>query len=228
MGSASPLSGGGSAAAGQLYAALLAAHGPQRWWPAESPFEVAVGAILVQRTAWHHAAAAVRKLQAGGLLDPAAVLDAPEKSLEAFVRPAGFYRQKSRTLRGFCAWLLAAGDFDSLTTRATTELRADLLRLRGIGPETADCILLYALHRPVFVVDAYTRRILVRTGLYPGAERAGYDRVAAWFEQRLAPEPSLFNEFHALLVAHGKSRCGTRPDCPRCELAGACAYAAEA
>lgn len=208
-----------------LYEALLAAHGPQGWWPGDSPFEIAAGAILVQRTAWRNADAALAALARAGLLAPESLAAAPPARLERLIRPAGFFRQKARTLGSFCEWLVDAGGFGALASRATPELRSALLSLRGIGPETADCILLYALDRPLFVVDAYARRIFARVGLEPEAERLGYGALAARIAAQLPPSSDLLNEFHALLVAHGKSLCRREPGCARCPLARQCDYA---
>jgi endonuclease-3 related protein len=207
-----------------LFAALRAHYGPQNWWPGQSPFEIAVGAILVQRTTWENAARAIDCLEAGARLTPAGVLGLSADALAALIRPAGFYRAKTRCVRGFCHWLLAAGGFGRLGGRATDAIRNELLTLTGIGPETADCVLLYALGRPVFVIDAYTRRALARTGLYPEANTAGYEALRAWFESRLPADAAMFNEFHALFVAHGKSACRTRPRCEDCPIAGTCDF----
>ena len=178
----------------QLCAALRDRYGPQNWWPGESPFEVAVGAILVQRTTWENAARAIACLKASDSLTAAGVLELSADALATRIRPAGFYRAKSRCLRDFCQWLLGVGGFGGLGERSTVAIRQELLSLTGIGPETADCILLYALGRPVFVIDAYTRRVLVRTGLHPMADRAGYEALRSWFETRLPSDAAMFNE----------------------------------
>jgi endonuclease-3 related protein len=208
----------------RLFDQLLAAHGPQHWWPGESPFEISVGAILVQRTAWHNAAAAIARLSQAGTLEPSAVAALETGRLQELIRPAGFFRQKSRTLQGFCSWLAAAGGFGVLRGRSTRRLRAELLALGGIGPETADSILLYALDRPVFVVDAYARRVFSRTGLRPDAERLSYGALGEWVETRLPADARVMNEYHALLVSHGKTWCRPRPVCDPCPVAQSCAY----
>ncbi|MBI2528024.1 MAG: endonuclease III domain-containing protein [Candidatus Rokubacteria bacterium] len=203
-----------------LHVALLARFGPQRWWPARGPFEVAVGAILTQHTAWSAAARAVGNLRSARALTAArlAALSAPR--LQRLVRPAGTYRLKARRLRGFTAWLLArhAGRMAALEGEPLARLRGELLALPGIGPETADSILLYGAGRPVFVADAYSRRVLARHRLV--APDIGYEDLRRFLEAHLPGDPRLFNELHALLVAVGKSHCGARPRCGGCPLSG--------
>ena len=202
----------------RLYRALLAHHGPQRWWPARTPFEVAVGAILTQHTAWPGAAQAVNALRARGLLVPVRLAATPAWKLELLVRPSGTYRLKARRLLDFTRWLLArfGGDFRAMRRAPLGPLRRELLRVPGLGPETADAILLYAAGRPVFVADAYTRRVLARHRLMPG--RGGYEDARAFLEAHLPSDPALFNELHALLVAVAKSHCRTVPHCASCPL----------
>lgn len=204
----------------RLYRALLARHGPQGWWPARTPFEVAVGAILTQHTAWPGAARAVAALRARGLLTPRRLAGCDIVALGRLVRPAGTYRLKARRLLDFAGWLLRRfdGDFRGLRRAPLGPLRRELLAVRGLGPETADAILLYAAGRPVFVADAYTRRVLARHRLLP--RQAGYEQARAFLEAHLPSDPALFNEFHALLVAVGKTRCRTVPHCKGCPLAG--------
>jgi endonuclease-3 related protein len=214
-----------SGGARRLFDRLLAAHGPQRWWPGESEFEIAVGAILVQRTAWHNAAVAIARLAEARLLEPSAIAALERQRLQRLIRSAGFFRQKSRTLQAFCDWLVGAGGFAALRDRPTATVRAELTALRGIGPETADSILLYALERPVFVIDAYARRVFSRTGLMPEAERVSYGALGDWTRARFPADARLLNEFHALLVAHGKAWYRQRPACGQCPLAESCAYA---
>ena len=208
----------------RLFDELISFHGRQRWWPGDSRFEVAIGAILVQRTSWRNAEAAIAALRSAALLDRHALCRAPLSDLEVHVRPAGFYRQKAKTAQRFADWLDRAGGFRTLATFPTPEVRKGLLSVRGIGPETADCILLYALERPVFIVDAYARRILARVGSRPDAARLRYEALQAWIEERLGTDANFYNEFHALLVAHRQSLCRPRPDCGACPLAGECAY----
>jgi endonuclease-3 related protein len=202
----------------RLYRALLARHGPQGWWPARTPFEVAVGAILTQHTAWTGAARAVAALRARGLLAPRRLATRAATTLGALVRPAGTYRLKARRLLDFTRWLLTrfGGDFRAMRRAPLGPLRREVLAVPGLGPETADAILLYAAGRPVFVADAYTRRVLVRHGLL--RRDAGYEEARAFLEAHLPSDPALFNEFHALLVAVAKTHCRTIAHCKACPL----------
>jgi endonuclease-3 related protein len=202
----------------RLYRALLAYHGPQHWWPARTPFEVAVGAILTQHTAWRGAALAITALRARGLLAPRRLAATPAVRLEPLVRPSGTYRLKTRRLLDFTRWLLTrfGGDFGAMRRAPLGPLRREILKVPGLGPETADAILLYAAGRPVFVADAYTRRVLARHRLMPG--RSGYEDARTLLEAHLPSDPALFNELHALLVAVAKSHCRTVPHCASCPL----------
>jgi endonuclease III related protein len=202
----------------RIYRALLARHGPQRWWPARTPFEVAVGAILVQHTAWTGAARAVASLRAARRLTPERLAATDLATLGALVRPAGTWRLKARRLADFTRWLLAraGSDFHGLRRAPLGPLRRELLAVPGLGPETADAILLYAAGRPVFVADAYARRVLARHGFVPAG--IGYEDARAFVEGRLPSDPALFNEFHALLVAVAKSHCRPVPLCETCPL----------
>jgi len=202
----------------RLHRALLAHYGPQRWWPARTPFEVAVGAILVQHTAWSGAARAIAALRAAGRLTPGRLVDAEAGTLGALVRPAGTWRLKARRLADFTRWLLArcGGDFRALRRAPLGPLRRELLAVPGLGPETADAILLYAAGRPVFVADAYARRVLARHRFVPAG--IAYEQARAFVEAHLPSDPALFNEFHALLVAVAKTHCRTVPSCGTCPL----------
>lgn len=202
-----------------LQSRLLAAHGPQRWWPAETRFEVLVGAVLTQNTAWTNVEKAIANLRAAGLLEAGAILAAGERLPEA-IRPSGTFNVKAERLRALCRWFVAGGGFAGLDARPTAELRHELLAVRGIGRETADAILLYAFERPVFVVDAYARRILGRLGLLAG--EPGYEALRAAVEAAAPGETGWFNELHALLVAHAKAHCRSRPLCGGCALQPEC------
>ncbi len=204
------------------FEALRAAHGPQRWWPAETPFEVMVGAVLTQNTAWVNVERGLARLTALTALAPESILELPEADLADCLRPVGYFNVKARRLRAFCAAFLAQGGLEGLSRLATPALRHRLLAVKGVGPETADDMLLYAFHRPVFVVDAYTRRLFVRLGDLAGNE--GYETIRHAFEHALGPDPLLFNEYHALIVRHGKEVCRTRPRCGDCCLADRCAH----
>ena len=205
-----------------LYARLLAAHGAQDWWPAETPFEVMVGAVLTQNTTWIQVERVIERLRAADLLRPAPLRDLPAETLAEYIRPAGYPRVKARRLQALCAWLVARGDLAGLIDRPTDVLRAELLAVHGVGPETADSILLYALGRPVFVIDAYTRRILSRYGLITGKEP--YEALRRLVESTLHSEDPAcdYNELHALLVRHAKTTCRVRPLCAACCLRVGC------
>jgi len=201
------------------YAALLGRFGPQQWWPGRTRLEVILGAILTQNTAWHNATLALRKLRQAGLLSWRGLRAAGLDTLEACVRPAGFYRQKARTIRNFVDWLERehGGSLSRLFSLPAEELRRRLLELRGVGPETADAILLYAAERPLFVADAYTRRVLSRHGVI--AADSGYHETQEFLHTHLPREAAFFNEFHALLVEVGKKHCTPHsPNCPQCPL----------
>lgn len=202
----------------RLYDALHQRFGPQDWWPATTRFEVVVGAILTQNTAWSNVERALTTLRAHRLLTPARLGPVPLRHLARLIRPSGTFRVKARRLRAF-VWYLRdryQGSLRRMSRAPLDALRSQLLDVSGIGPETADSILLYALGRPVFVVDAYTRRILSRHRLL--ARGAGYEEVRALFEHHLPSDPRLFNEYHALLVAVGKEYCRSRPRCGECPL----------
>src|SRR5262245_5892717 len=202
----------------RLYRALFTRFGAQRWWPGRSAYEIAVGAVLTQHTAWSNAARAVAALRARRLLRPARVVDLGQADLAAVIRPAGIYRLKARRLTAFTRWLLERhGGAWATVRRAPLEpLRRELLAVPGLGPETSDAILLYAAGRPVFVADAYVRRVLARHRLLD--RRAGYEQARRFLETHLPSDPALFNEFHALLVAAAKSHCRATPSCDRCPL----------
>ena len=202
----------------EIYDALLDAFGPQHWWPGDTPFEIALGAILTQNTSWANVEKAIANLRAAGCLEPPRFNALDGAELETLIRPAGYFRLKTKRLRNFMKWLFEdyAGELAALERVDTARLRAELLGISGIGPETADSILLYALNRPVFVVDAYTARVMVRHGLIePDID---YEQLQALFEYHLEPDVGLFNEYHALLVRVGKDFCKPRPKCPGCPL----------
>jgi endonuclease III related protein len=199
--------------------AMCLHYGPTGWWPGETPFEIAIGAILTQNTAWTNVEKALVNLRRERLLGPRRMLRAPTATLESALRPSGYYRQKTERVRLFCAWLQAR--YRSSMARMACEpletLRPALLSLKGIGPETADDILLYACGKPVFVVDTYTRRIFSRHGLAP--PEIGYEELRAFFERHLEEDIGLWREYHGLIVWTGKDFCGTVPRCDGCPLA---------
>ena len=197
---------------------LHASFGPQHWWPGRTRFEIIVGAILTQNTAWSNVEKAIGLLRRDGLLDPKRLHAAPLRRVETRIRPAGYFRVKARRLRSFTGFLVRAfgADLRRMFLVPTDRLRETLLDVHGVGPETADSILLYAGGRPVFVVDAYTRRLLERHGwVKPGAS---YDEIAALMRDALPRRAAWYNECHALIVALGKEYCRTRPRCSRCPL----------
>lgn len=202
----------------RLYRGLERQFGPQHWWPGRTSFEIAVGAVLTQNTAWINAARAVAALRARGLLSPHRLDALPETELASVIRSAGTYRLKARRLRAFTQWLIErfGGRFLGMRRAPLSSVRRELLRVPGLGPETVDSILLYSAGRPVFVADAYARRVLARHRII--APNAAYEDVRAFMETHLPSDPALFNECHALLVALGKRYCRTRPRCDECPL----------
>jgi endonuclease-3 related protein len=204
----------------ELYQRLWETWGPQGWWPGDTPFEVAVGAILTQNTNWGNVARALTALKGQNLLEPQALYELPETELARLIRPAGYYNVKARRLKNFLDFLgnyyghsmarLAADDLASL--------RPALLSIKGVGPETADSILLYALDKPTFVVDAYTFRILSRHDLID--EACPYEELRQLFMEHLPAQVPLYQEYHALLVRLGKEWCRPQPRCPSCPVAG--------
>jgi len=213
-----------------VYRRLLEVYGPQRWWPGETPFEVIVGAVLTQSAAWTNVEKAIANLKAAGVLSPEGLARLDEAELARMVYPAGYFNAKARKLKAFVEMLRDRFGGDPSTPLRTGlermlaapvgELRPLLLGTHGIGPETADAILLYAAGRPVFVIDAYTRRLFSRLGIAP--ERDTYEAWRALFEAGLEPDASLFNEYHALTVRHGKERCRRLPICDGCPLLAVC------
>jgi len=206
-----------------VYERLYGHFGPQHWWPGDSPFEVMVGAILTQNTAWNNVEKAIINLKANGALSPEAILATPHERLADWLRPSGYFNIKAERLQGFCRWFQEAGRLPRLARLQTKALRHALLSVRGVGPETADDMLLYAFNRPVFVIDAYTRRLFSRLGLISGEE--GYETLRAQLEDhfgRGAEQVPLYNEYHALIVAHAKDFCRKRPLCKGCPLARRC------
>jgi endonuclease-3 related protein len=201
----------------RIYRRLHQAFGPQHWWPGDTPLEVAVGAVLTQNTAWANVEKAMAVLKSRRLLSLNKLARLSPTRLAPLIRSAGFYNVKARRLAALLGWLKAQGGFAALNRTPTPDLRPLLLACNGVGPETADSILLYALGRPVFVVDAYTRRILSRYGLIAGDEP--YETLRLMFESSLPRSPKLYNEYHALLVRLAKVNCRLRPLCDSCPLA---------
>ncbi len=201
-----------------IYHKLFERFGPQHWWPAQEPFEVIVGAILTQSTAWTNVEKAIANLKAAGKLSPGALRRLPEAELAALIHPCGYYNIKARKLKTFVDWFGERynDNLEKLFSGDIVSVRRELLGVNGIGEETADSILLYAGNKPVFVIDAYTRRIIERLGLAP--QNNSYAAYQSLFMSNLLTDVKLFNEFHALLVRLGKEHCRKRPLCDGCCL----------
>lgn len=202
----------------EMYAALMEAYGPQAWWPGETPTEVVIGAILTQNTSWKNVERAIVRLRSAGALNWGRLRAMPIEDVAELIRPAGYYNVKARRLKNFVAWLFeeAGGELEGLTGRDLASLRESLLSVSGVGRETADAILLYALGKATFVVDAYTARVAKRHRLID--TDAGYEELKELFEGALARDAEMFNEYHALLVAVGKRHCKPRAQCAGCPL----------
>jgi endonuclease-3 related protein len=206
----------------ESYRRLYAHFGPQHWWPGKSAFEVILGAILTQNTAWTNVERALANLKRAGLLHVEQLHKAREQRLAGLIRPSGYYHLKAKKLHAFTRFLFEKhhGRLSHLFRQETGALRDELLAVYGIGPETADSIILYAAKQPIFVVDAYTRRIAARLGL--ARADASYDELQQLFMDHLPRAESLFNEYHALLVALGKNYCKRAPRCSACPLREIC------
>jgi endonuclease-3 related protein len=201
----------------QIYHRLYAAFGSQHWWPGDTPFEVAVGAVLTQNTSWRNVERAIANLKLAGRLSLPALLALSHDELATLIRPAGYFNVKARRLRSFLVHLHDhGGDLEGYLAGNLTTRRAELLAVHGLGPETVDSILLYAGGQATFVCDVYTRRLLSRHGLC--GERAGYEEMRALFMDHLPADAALFNEFHALVVRAGYHHCKPTPRCDTCPL----------
>ena len=205
-----------------IYHRLMAYYGPQHWWPAEEPFEVMVGAILTQSTAWSNVEKAISKLKTAGALSPEALRQLPLAELAELVHPCGYYNAKALKLKSLAYWLgeYCSDNLSKLFASDIDLLRQQLLAIHGIGQETADSIILYAANKPVFVIDAYTRRITNRIGLAPVGD--SYGAYQALFMDNLPADVRLFNEYHALLVCLAKNVCRGQPLCQACCLNDIC------
>ncbi len=212
----------GSSALLAIYQELYEAYGPQCWWPADSAFETIVGAILTQSTAWTNVEKAVQRLREADALTPVALAALGEDALAELIRPSGYFRAKARKLKAFCAMLDVefGGRLEAILGLPGEELRRRLLGTYGIGPETADAIVLYAAGKPSFVVDAYARRIFTRLGLAP--DDSSYEGWRRYFMSNLPSDAVILNEYHALIVRHAKQSCGKRASCAGCVLRDVC------
>ena len=202
----------------KIYNKLESHFGPQNWWPADTPFEVVVGAILTQNTSWKNVERAIENLKNEGVLDIEGINRIPQKQLETLLVPSGFYKIKTKRLKHFIDFLFEKydGNLDRLLSLEPVELREELLGINGIGKETADSIMLYAGDLPSFVVDAYTRRVFERLGILP--KNAEYDEIKQLFEDNLPKDTKIYNEFHALIVVLAKDICKKKPICGKCPL----------
>jgi endonuclease-3 related protein len=206
----------------EIFHVLSSSHGPQHWWPGDTPFEVMVGAILTQNTAWQNVAQAIGNLERERLLRANALLHAEPERVKALIAPAGYYNVKYERLMGLLRYLASYGlELEELRRLPLAQVRDELLAVKGVGPETADSIVLYALERPVFVVDAYTRRLFSRLG-HEWMEKATYDEVQGFFMEALPRDTAVYNEFHALIVVHCKDTCKKKPRCEGCCLFSLC------
>lgn len=204
----------------QIYQTLYHSFGPQHWWPAETPFEVAVGAILTQNTSWNNVEKAIANLKNNRMLFPSTLHSLPHDALASLIRPAGYFNIKAKRLKNFIALLMNEyrGSIGRMKKEDLNSARGKLLSVNGIGPETADSIILYALEMPVFVIDAYTKRVLSRHHILDHDHP--YERFQGLFHAHLKKSVPLFNEFHALFVRLAKEHCRTKPLCTGCPLEG--------
>ena len=203
-----------------IYSRLYRAYGPQHWWPGETPFEVAVGAILTQNTNWGNVEKAISNLKRAGSLHPKDIERMSPERLAGLIRPAGYYNIKTKRLKNFIhlLWSEYGGCMEEMKREEPGEIRTKLLGVNGVGPETADSIMLYALDKPVFVIDAYTKRVLSRHNILGHDD--SYDTYQELFHRNLRRDLRLYNEYHALFVRVCKEHCRTEPHCEGCPLEG--------
>ncbi len=204
----------------RVYHKLVTHYGHQDWWPADTVFEVMLGAILTQNTNWSNVEKALNRLRQAHCLSASCIDKKPHAQLAELIRSSGYFNIKAKRLKAYCHWYLQSGELAALKKLTTQDLRQQLLGIHGVGPETADDILLYAFHRPVFVIDAYTRRLFSRLGWVSGEEP--YEVLRLECQKRLGNDIALFNEYHALLVMHGKETCRPKPRCSQCVLTRLC------
>lgn len=208
-----------------IYQSLLGRFGKQYWWPAETRFEVIIGAILTQQTTWKNVELAIKSLNDNGLLDPHSLATAPLDQVEAVIRNTGFYRQKAKRIIGISKYLVSEynGSLEGFLGGPQEQIRRKLLSLEGIGPETADSILLYAANRLIFPIDAYTIRLCKRFGM----KELKYEKLREFFEKSLPRDLEIYEEFHALIDKLGKTYCKTKQKCFSCPLKNECSYSSE-
>lgn len=207
----------------EIYDTLYTTYGPRGWWPGDSPFEVVIGAILTQNTSWRNVARAISNLRENNVLDPKSLFEISTESLAQLIISSGYYNQKAKKIKRFMEYFKNYDfQFKKMKEIQTEQLRKELLRLNGVGPETADSILLYALNKPVFVIDAYTRRLFSRLGFIP--EKIEYHELQRIFVKNLPLDVPLFNEYHALIDYFAHYQCKKRPLCDTCFLKKQCDY----
>lgn len=201
-----------------IYNTLYKSFGPQNWWPGDTPFEIAVGAILTQNTNWGNVEKAISNIKRQKALNAKKLHDMPHEELALLIKPSGYFNVKAKRLKGFLSYLTShyGGSMARMQKKGLPQLRQELLKVNGIGPETADSILLYALQKPTFVIDAYTKRVLQRHGVV--GQDATYHEMQELFHENLSPDVSLYNEYHALFVMVGKEYCRPKPKCKGCPL----------
>lgn len=207
----------------KIYDQLLEYFGPRYWWPADTRFEIIVGAVLTQQTTWNNVEKAIKNLKDKNLLDAKKIFNLPVEKLETLIKSSGFFRLKAKRLRSFLKFFIENfdADLEKMFELNLNELRKELLSVNGIGRETCDSILLYAGEKPVFVIDAYTHRLCER---YPIMNSGDYEEVRTFFENNLPKDVNLFQEFHALIVELGKNYCKTKPLCKECPLNKGCKH----
>jgi len=214
----------------EVYRRLYQKYGPQGWWPGDGPLDVIIGAILTQAAAWTNVEIAIANLKEAGCWSLGAIDSRPEEALAAIIRPSGYFNAKARKLKAFASHVQAnhAGNLDKMLSQEAGALRAELLSIHGIGPETADDIVLYAAGKPSFVIDSYTRRIVQRMGIAGDGQANSYESCQALFHDNLPADAPLFNEYHALLDRHAKEACAKTPRCHGCCLLDLCATGRQA
>ncbi|AFD00246.1 DNA-3-methyladenine glycosylase III [Methanocella conradii HZ254] len=203
----------------EIYASLRRAFGHRNWWPAEEPFEVIIGAILTQNVSWNNASKAISNLKREGKLSPSTLYECSVEDIAPLIKPARFYNSKAVKIKNFMEFFFKeyGGDLAAMSSEDSASLRKKLLAVKGLGKETVDCILLYACGKPVFVVDAYTKRIFLRYGILNGDPT--YDEIQGYFMASLPPNAALYNDYHAQIVHLGSSICRPKPLCGSCPIA---------
>ena len=208
----------------QVYHRLYRRYGPQGWWPGDGPLDVVIGAILTQSAAWTNVEKAIRNLKDADCWSLESIDMCPQEELASIIRPSGYFNAKACKLKAFARHVCHhyGGHLGAFFNQETAELRSELLSIHGIGPETADDILVYAAAKPSFVIDAYTKRIMDRMGLIKSGKKTSYEECQSQFQGSLPAEAQLYNEYHALLDQHAKVACAKVPRCPDCCLLDLC------